>query len=666
MSPGLGHVDAVDVSADGTLIVFETGQPIDPDDDNARTDIYLHDARTGTTTLISRDLDGGIADGDSRFPSISADGAYISYDSDASDLVAGDTNGFFDVFLYDMAAGTTSIISIDADGGPTNANSLQPALDADGSRLAFASLANGIVDTAVSGFSDVYVYDRINDTMTVASLDTGGGAADNESFQVAISDDGTTVAFQSRATDLVANPDTNAMIDVFVHDLDSSATELVSVDLDGNAADGESLRPTLSADGSLVAFSSSAADLAAGDTNGTPDVFLRDRNAGDTTIVSLDTSDGPADDESLEGFVSSDGSTVAFKSRATDIVPGVGLSEVHVYSADLSTGDITILSVTPDGDPANSGSSDPVLNSDGTTAVFMSAATDIDPADVSTDRDAYVSEPNRAPFVEPLSISVDELTVGPVGEVTASDAESDALAFAIASGDPDTVFSIDSAGILSAVGKIDFETTTQHVLDVVVSDPTHDVSVAVTIDVVDIGGQLDVVVDPNANSFDDDDGTTFEDDIEWLAAAGITLGCEPRLFCPLDDVTRGQMAAFLNRALDLPATGTDFFDDDDGTTFEDDINRLAASGITQGCDTGRFCPSDDVTRGQMAAFLNRALDLPATGTDFFDDDDGTTFEDDINRLAASGITQGCDTGRFCPSDNITRGQMAAFLNRALG
>jgi len=132
------------------------------------------------------------------------------------------------------------------------------------------------------------------------------------------------------------------------------------------------------------------------------------------------------------------------------------------------------------------------------------------------------------------------------------------------------------------------------------------------------------------------------------------------------------MAAFMNRALGLSSTSSDFFFDDDGTTFEADINALAAAGISRGCNppvNDRYCPDDPVTRGQMAAFINRALGLSSTSTDFFLDDDGTTFEADINALAAAGVTRGCnppENDRFCPEDPVTRGQMAAFLNRALG
>jgi hypothetical protein len=170
--------------------------------------------------------------------------------------------------------------------------------------------------------------------------------------------------------------------------------------------------------------------------------------------------------------------------------------------------------------------------------------------------------------------------------------------------------------------------------------------------------------------FVDDDGSTFESDIEELAEWGVTRGCNPPdndRFCPEDTVTRGQMATFLVRALGLAAGAGDPFSDDDGSVFEADVEALAAAGITSGCGPGSFCPEDPVTRGQMAAFLVRSLDLIAPAGDGFVDDDTSVFEADIEALAAAGITRGCNppvNDRFCPDDPVTRGQMAAFLVRA--
>lgn len=177
-------------------------------------------------------------------------------------------------------------------------------------------------------------------------------------------------------------------------------------------------------------------------------------------------------------------------------------------------------------------------------------------------------------------------------------------------------------------------------------------------------------------TFVDDDGNIHEGFIEAIAEEGITRGCNPPdndRYCPSDPVGRGEMAAFLNRSLNLDGTDEDFFVDDDNSVFERDINALAAAGITRGCnppDNDRFCPDDEVTRGQMAAFLVRGFGYTDDGGgDLFVDDDGSVFEDDIDRLGTAGVTRGCnppDNDRFCPDQLVLRDQMASFLGRALG
>ncbi len=194
----------------------------------------------------------------------------------------------------------------------------------------------------------------------------------------------------------------------------------------------------------------------------------------------------------------------------------------------------------------------------------------------------------------------------------------------------------------------------------------------------DLGAAADkshglAVVAGHRGTFVDDDFSPFESDIEWIAAEGVTQGCtaDGTMFCPDDLVTRGQMAAFLARALGLPDGAVNTFVDDDGSIFEADIAKIAEAGITKGCNAEGtlFCPDDFVTRGQMAAFLVRALGFTDSGGgNLFTDDDGSIFEDDIDKLATAGVTKGCNPEGtlFCPDDFVTRGQMAAFLSRALG
>jgi hypothetical protein len=130
-------------------------------------------------------------------------------------------------------------------------------------------------------------------------------------------------------------------------------------------------------------------------------------------------------------------------------------------------------------------------------------------------------------------------------------------------------------------------------------------------------------------------------------------------------VLRDQLASFLDRVLDPPATNADYFDDDDGNLHEGAINRLAAAGITTGCAARRYCPDDPVRRDQMASFLRRAFDLSPAQRDFFSDDAGNLHEKAINAVAKADITSGCSATRYCPGRYVTREQMAAFLVRAM-
>ncbi len=181
---------------------------------------------------------------------------------------------------------------------------------------------------------------------------------------------------------------------------------------------------------------------------------------------------------------------------------------------------------------------------------------------------------------------------------------------------------------------------------------------------------------PPGGTFNDDDGNVHEGYIEAIADEGITSGCNPPRndrYCPDRHVTRGEMAAFLVRALGLTSDGgKDWFVDDNSSPFESSINKLAAAGITSGCNQAGtlYCPNNTVTREQMAAFLVRAYNLGgSTSGDPFIDDNGSVFEDHIERLRASGVTKGCNppiNNQYCPTNPVRRDEMATFIGRASG
>jgi GH25 family lysozyme M1 (1,4-beta-N-acetylmuramidase) len=171
---------------------------------------------------------------------------------------------------------------------------------------------------------------------------------------------------------------------------------------------------------------------------------------------------------------------------------------------------------------------------------------------------------------------------------------------------------------------------------------------------------------PPKPPFKDIKTSKFRKDIAWLYASGITVGCSKTRFCPNDRVTRGQMASFLARALKLPKAKKDYFRDDNHSTHEANINRLAKAGLAIGCGTKRFCPDQVLSRGQLASFVARVLDLSRTSKDYFRDDNSSSHEAAINEIARAGLTSGCAPHRYCPTGPVTRGQMAAFLHRTFG
>lgn len=289
-----------------------------------------------------------------------------------------------------------------------------------------------------------------------------------------------------------------------------------------------------------------------------------------------------------------------------------------------------------------------------------------------------VTDINEAPTASSRAWSIAENTAtGTVlGTVGGSDIDGDRLSFTITSGNHGTAFEIDSSsGEVAVSGVLDFETRPAYVLEVSVSDDELSDTATITIEITDVP---EFALPSSASFLDVPIGHLFFPDIEWMAWEGVTRGCNPptnNLYCPDVSVTRGQMAAFLHRALGHVLTPADpmRFTDDDGSVFEADIEWLGATGITRGCNPPTntlFCPDDPVTRGQMAAFLVRALGyFDDGGGDLFTDDDDSIFEADIDRLGTAGVTKGCNppaNTRFCTSGNVTRGQMAAFLHRALG
>ncbi len=317
------------ISTDGRFVAFASGATnLVPGDTNGAQDVFVRDRQTGTTERVSVDSAGAQGNGNSLGASISADGRFVAFGSAASNLIAGDTNGYEDIFVRDRQSGTTERVSVATDGTQGNANSgdipaLAPSISADGRFVAFQSAASNLVAGDTNGRLDIFVRDRRSGTTERVSVATDGTQGNDNSgdWGLSISADGRFVAFISSATNLVSG-DTNANNDVFVHDRQSGTTERASVATDGTQANFYSRLPSISADGRFVAFRGTASNLVAGDTNGWPDVFVRDRQSGTTELASLSTGGAQGNDSSLYSSISADGRFVAFDSTASNLVPG--------------------------------------------------------------------------------------------------------------------------------------------------------------------------------------------------------------------------------------------------------------------------------------------------------------------------------------------------------
>ncbi len=328
-------------------------------------------------------------------PSLSSDGRYVAFDSTSTDLGPNDTNIFTDVYVSDTHTGMTTMVSVNSggtDGG--NNHSALASVSGDGRYVAFASRANNLGPADSNGDDwDVYIRDFEMGTTTLVSVNSGGDDSGNRgSYSSSISADGRYVAFESDATNLGPN-DTNNTSDVYVRDLETGATTLISVnEIGDDSGNLVSYLPAISADGRFVAFLSLANDFGPVDNNETFDVYVRDLITGTTRLVSTnDAGTDSGNDESLHPSISAYGRYVAFHSRATDLGPVVTNGERNVYVRDLHMGTTMLVSINAEGDNGGNGDSfRPVISGDGRYVAFRSLSTDFGPTDTNGVYDIYV------------------------------------------------------------------------------------------------------------------------------------------------------------------------------------------------------------------------------------------------------------------------------------
>lgn len=404
------------ISGDGRYVAFAS-QAVNlvGNDINQWRDVFVRDRQTGQTTRVSISTNGVQGNRASDEPAISGDGRYVAFSSAAINLVGDDNNNTCDrngypgspldsslqncqdVFIHDRQTGRTERVSLSSGGGQANGDSGAPALSADGRYIAFWSKADNLVPGDTNNSDDVFVRDLQTGQVERVSVASDGGQGNGFaqrslvpwSGPPALSADGRYVAFWSDASNLVPD-DTNARDDVFVHDRQTGLTERISVSSEGAQADGPSGWPAISANGRYVAFVSAAANLVPGDTNESWDIFLHDRETGETRRVSLAPGGGQADNSSDIPAISADGRFVAFSSSAGNLAANDANRTWDVFSYDQETGTVQILSTTANGLAGDSPSYSPAISAEGAHVTFWSSAGNLVANDTNREADVFV------------------------------------------------------------------------------------------------------------------------------------------------------------------------------------------------------------------------------------------------------------------------------------
>lgn len=384
------------LSADGRFIAFASrASNLVAGDENGQPDVFVHDSLNGATTLVSVSADGGSGNGPSRYPAISADGRRVAFASWASNLVSNDTNGSEDVFVFDLGTGSMTRVSVRSDGTEVRRTNHFPKISADGTTVGFQSTARTLVPDDTNGHTDSFVHSLVTGLTIRVSVASDGTEGNGDSFTPRLSADGRVVAFASYARNLVPSDD-NRQGDVFLHNLDTGQTTLLSIAEDGGFGNGESMYASLSWDGRFVSFTSLASDLVAGDTNTASDVFVRDLQSGKTARVSLGAAGIEANGASVSSStsLSADGRFVSFTSLARNLVNGDTNDVRDAFVRDLQTGGVLRMNVASDGAQANGRTRlYSVVSADARYVAFASAASNLAPLDLNRATDIFVRGP---------------------------------------------------------------------------------------------------------------------------------------------------------------------------------------------------------------------------------------------------------------------------------
>ncbi|MEO0492276.1 MAG: S-layer homology domain-containing protein [Actinomycetota bacterium] len=590
----------------------------------------------------------GTADDGTLLPEVNGDGRYVVFHSEQGFVVPGDTNGFSDVFMRDRTEGTLEVLSKPS-SGQSNGDSSFADISNDGRFVVFHSEATNLVAGSDTNNSwDIFLLDRQTGTLERVSVDENGNQADGSSFHASVSDDGRYVAFHSLATNLhPTDNDTDA--DIFVKDRQTGEVDLISQTPTFGAVDGRSFVPDISGDGRYVAYESEATNLVGNDTNDKWDIFVYDRDGNTTERISLSAELQNADDNSFLPKISNDGRYIAFESFAENLIFGDtnGVADVYLYDRQLVQ--TTRVSVPFGvGDDSNDRSLGVALSDDGTQIAFQSWASNLVPGDTNDVLDVFYFEVGDT---APTRMSQNDGTGG-----------NGPSALPAMAGDGSIVVFESLASNLGDAADTDgfwdafiYDTTSG---DLAAASPIGELAAE---DVFTISPFLE-------SEFDDvPEGTWYTRGVGFLKANGITTGTSATTFSPGTALTRGQMVTFLFRLAGSQWTDQDENFDDvwGGTYFYEPVKWAYANDITNGTSATTFSPDGIVNRAQMAVFLWRLAGEPEVVTPhgFTDVPEGSFYDAAVRWLKDSGITTGTSETTYSPGAAVTRAQLAAFAFR---
>lgn len=414
---GNNDSDYLAVSTDGRYVAFlSAASNLITGDTNNAYDIFVRDTTDLTTTLVSRDANDVLSNNHAYKPALSGDGNFVAFQSVASNLVTGDTNNNVDIFVKNTTTKVVERVSTSSTLLQSNNDSASPALSSDGRYVAFSSKATNLVTGDTNSVEDVFVKDRNTGTTTRVSIAADGTTQGNGiSSNPSVSSDGRYVAFLSAADNLVAS-DTNGMVDLFVKDTQTGAIQRVSIATDGTQGNNHTTSGMISGNGNFVVFSSTASNLVAGDTNNQSDIFVRNLLNNTTTRVSTDSSGVQATgSHDYQPAISNDGRYVVFSSTASNLVAGDTNNQSDIFIKELATGAIQRVSMSAAGAQSNGPSLISTISGDGHYVVLSSTATNLVATDTNAKTDVFRADNilyNNKPVVNIANAQVTEGNTG--------------------------------------------------------------------------------------------------------------------------------------------------------------------------------------------------------------------------------------------------------------